>query len=353
MPRSLAFVVALACMLGVVGSAGSAPPATDHYLQTNLASNIPGLANHLDADLVNPWGLCRTATSPWWNSDNGPNKSSLFNASGVPQALVVAVAGAPTGCVAGGIANNFLVAASPTNPALGAASFIFDSEDGAIRAWRGGNTALVTVPAINGSSYKGIAISNAAPGPRLYVANFGAGTVDVFNGAWQPVFDPGQFTDPDLPPKYAPFNVQTIGSRVFVTYGIRGSGGDELDKRAAGIVDVYDLTGVFLHRVATASVLNAPWGLAQAPATGFGDFGGDLLVGNFGDGRIHAYREREDGSWKREGVLSDSAGRPIVIDGLWALQFGNAGNDGTPSTLYFNAGPNDENDGLFGTITHP
>ena len=156
--------------------------------------------------------------------------------------------------------------------------------------------------------------------------------------------------DPALPKGYAPFGIQTIGSRVFVTYGLVGPDGDEIDRPAAGIVDVYDLGGVFLHRVASHGVLNAPWGVAQAPA-GWGKFGGDLLIGNFGDGKIHAFEEMPNGDFKHRGALRGQDGKKLAIDGLWALEFGNAGLNGDPGTLFFTAGPNDENNGLFGTIT--
>jgi uncharacterized protein (TIGR03118 family) len=208
----------------------------------------------------------------------------------------------------------------------------------------------VTVPATPGAEFKGLAISNGPSGARLYATDFGNGRVDVFDGGWHNVTTPGEFVDPGLPKGFAPFGIQTIGSRVFVTYGIQGPDGDEVDKPAAGIVDVYDLDGVFLHRVATRGLLSAPWGLAQAPA-GWGAFGGDLLVGNFGDGRINAFAEQPDGSFEYAGTVRDDSGTKLSIDGLWALEFGNSASNGNPHTLYFTAGPNDEADGLFGSIT--
>src|SRR5262249_6984275 len=156
--------------------------------------------------------------------------------------------------------------------------------------------------------------------------------------------------DPALPAGYVPFGIQTIGSRVFVTYAIQGPEGDEIDKPAAGIVDVYGLDGTFLHRVASHGLLDAPWGVAQAPA-GWGDAAGDLLIGNFGNGRINAFKEQPDGSFLYDGTLRDVEGNKLFIDGLWALEFGNSGSNGDPQTLFFTAGPNDENDGLFGKIT--
>jgi uncharacterized protein (TIGR03118 family) len=140
---------------------------------------------------------------------------------------------------------------------------------------------------------------------------------------------PGAFVDPNLPKGFAPLGIQTIGSRVFVTY---------------------DLNGAFLHCVATRGTLDAPWGIAQAPA-GWGALGGDLLIGNFGNGKIHAFKELGNTDFKKDGALRDASGKKLAIDGLWALEFGNAGANGNPQTLFFTAGPNDENDGLFGTIT--
>ena len=349
----VALAAGLVAALVVAGAAPAAPPGTK-YTVTPLVSNIPGVAPTTDANLQNAWGLCRAATSPWWVADNGSDKTTIYNGSGQLQMIggtpFQGVAGAPTGCVFSGIAGQFLVGTAANPTALGTSNFVFDTEDGTILAWRGGSTAaVVTVPATPGAEFKGLAISNGASGPRLYAADFGTGSVDVFDGGWHKLTLPGAFVDPNLPSGYVPFGIQTIGSRVFVTYGIQ-NGTDELDRPAAGIVDVYDLDGVFLHRVATHGHLNAPWGLAQAPA-GWGAFGGDLLVGNFGDGSINAYAEQPDGSWEFVATMRDSSGKQLTIDGLWALEFGNAGSNGNPQTLYFTAGPNDEADGLFGTIT--
>jgi uncharacterized protein (TIGR03118 family) len=265
-----------------------------------------------------------------------------LNAQGVP--------GAPTGAVFSGIAGQFQVGTTASPTTLGTSNFIFDSEDGTISAWRGGSTAaLVTVPATAGAEFKGLAISNGPSGPRLYATDFGNGRVDVFDGGWNLITPPGAFVDRKLPKGFAPFGIQTIESRVFVTYGIQGSNGDEVDRPGAGIVDAYDLNGTFLQRVASRGPLNAPWGLAQAPSD-WGRASGDLLVGNFGDGKIHAFREDAKGHFRPEGTLRGEDGKKLKIDGLWALEFGNSGLNGDPQTLFFTAGPNDEDDGLFGTI---
>jgi uncharacterized protein (TIGR03118 family) len=314
---------------------------------------VPSLAPVTDPNVQNAWGLARSGGSPWWIADNGTDKTSVYTGAGalfpIGGLTAQTVTGAPTGAVFSGIAGQFRVGTAAAPAALATSNFIFAAEDGTISAWRAAPSALVTVPASPGASYKGLAISNGPSGPRLYAADFGTGTVDVFDGGWNNITTPGEFTDPELPKGFAPFGIQTIGSRVFVTYGIQGPDGDEVDRPAAGIVDVYTLDGVFLHRVATHGNLNAPWGLAQAPA-GWGAFGGDLLVGNFGDGSIHAFKEQPDGSFEYAGSVRDENGKKLVIDGLWALEFGNSGSNGNPQTLYFTAGPNDEADGLFGSI---
>jgi uncharacterized protein (TIGR03118 family) len=322
---------------------------------TNLVSDIPGAAQFPDSQLVNGWGLARSATSPWWVADNGPDPSSshstVYNAAG-SKLLSVSVLGGPTGAVFAGVPGNFLIGTA-TDPTPLAANFVFATENGDLRAWRGGSTALVapTTGIAPGAVFKGLAITPPTAGtPLLYATDFHNAQVDVFNGAWQNVTPPGAFVDPNLPSGYAPFGIQTIGSDVFVTYGKQDADAhDEVDGQGLGFVDEYDLQGNLVARVASSGQLDAPWGLAMAPA-GFGRFGGDLLVGNFGDGHINAYVNGDEG-WHHVGTLRSPDGGRLMIDRLWALEFGNAGNNGDPNTLFFTAGPNDESDGLFGTIT--
>jgi uncharacterized protein (TIGR03118 family) len=342
-PRAL---LVLALVLGAALVAASPLTAAERnsYTVTPLVSDQPGVAPTTDPHLVNAWGLTSSATSPWWVSDNGAQLSTLYNGAGAKQGLEVAVAGGPTGTVFNPTAGFLL-------PTGGKALFIFDSEDGAIRAWNGaqGTTAIVTVPS-TGAIYKGLAIANPSTGPRLYAADFHNARIDVFNGSFGLVPNSG-FEDPALPAGYAPFNVQTIGDRVFVAYAKQDADAeDEVAGQGRGFVDAYDLAGNLLGRVAQHGQLNAPWGLALAPAS-FGRFGGDLLVGNFGDGNINAYEELGNGQFVHRGELRDSNGHKISIDGLWALQFAQGGNNGTPGTLFFTAGPDDESHGLFGTIT--
>jgi uncharacterized protein (TIGR03118 family) len=356
-PRVLVLVsvLSLALVAAAPLPAAPGPPPSDRYMVTPLVSDIPGMAPTLDLNLVNAWGLARSSGSPWWVADNGSDKTTIYNAAGALQSIgghpFQDVPGAPTGAVFSGITGQFQVGTTASPTTLGTSNFIFAAEDGKIRAWRGGSTAaLVTASGEDGAVFKGLAISNGTAGPLLYATDFANGDVDVFNGAWQNVTQPGQFVDPHMKHHYAPFGIQTIGDRVFVTYAKQDPHStDELHGKGRGFVDAYDLTGNFLGRVAQRGPLNAPWGLAWAPA-GFGRFGGDLLVGNFGDGQINAYEEMPNGRFEHRGTLRDADGQKLVIDGLWALEFGNAGSNGTPNDLYFTAGPNDESDGLFGKL---
>jgi uncharacterized protein (TIGR03118 family) len=340
-------LLVLALVLGSAFVAVSPLAAAEKnsYKVTALVSDQVGVAAHTDPNLVNAWGLTASGSSPWWVADNGTDLSTLYRGDGTPQALVVSVAGGPTGTVfnpTGG----FLL------PSGGKALFLFDGEDGIVRGWNGaqGTTAIVVANRSSaGAIYKGLAIADTAAGPRLYAADFHNARIDVFNGSFGLV--PGGFVDPALPAGYAPFNVQTIGNRVFVAYAKQDEDAeDEVAGQGTGFVDAYDLAGNLLARVAQHGQLNAPWGLALAP-DGFSRFAGDLLVGNFGDGQINAYEELANGHFAHRGELRGSDGKPLAIDGLWALRFGNGGNAGPTGTLFFTAGPDEESHGLFGSIT--
>jgi uncharacterized protein (TIGR03118 family) len=350
-----ALAAAVAAVLLAAGAAPAAAPGNS-YTVTRLVSNNPALAPTTDANVQNAWGLARGATTPWWIADNGTAETSVYTGAGVLFQIgglnAQGVPGAPTGAVFSGIAGQFQVGTVANPTALQASNFIFASEDGTISAWRAPPAALVTVNMSSSDAvFKGLAISNGPSGPRLYATDFKNGKVDVFGGGWNLLNLPGAFVDPNLPAKFAPFGIQTIGDRVFVTYAKQQAGSDdEAHGQGLGFVDVYDLDGNLLGRVAQHGQLNAPWGLAMAPAS-FGSFGGDLLVGNFGDGQINAYEELSNGHFEHRGTLRAAGDNKLVIDGLWALEFGNAGFNGNPQTLFFTAGPNDEADGLFGTIT--
>ena len=331
-----------------LAAAAPTPAAQQNYTVTPLVSDgyLPGTI--VDQNLVNAWGLTASGGSPWWVADNGVGKSTLYNGNtGAPQSLVVSVDTNPTGAVFNGT-TGFVVPGTTAR-----AAFIFDTEGGQLLGWNPafGTTAQVA-KTIAGAIYKGLAIGTTAAGaPRLYAANFHAATVDVFDGSFTLVTEPGAFVDPSLPDGYAPFGIQNIAGRIFVSYAKQDADAeDEIAGQGRGFVDEYDTDGHLLQRVAQHGQLNAPWGLALAPAS-FGEFGGDLLVGNFGDGQINAYAPQPDGSFERVGGLRDDSGRQIAIDGLWALEFGNGAAAGPKETLFFTAGPNDENDGLFGKIT--
>jgi len=353
--RSTVVLGVLAAALVAALHATAGPPG-GQYKVTPLVSDLASLAPATDSELVNGWGLARSSTSPWWVADNGPDPSSshstVYNAAG-SKLLSVSVLGGPTGAVFAGVAGNFMIGTATDPTALAPAKFIFATEAGDLRAWQAGSTALVApatgIPAA--AKFKGLAIAQPTTGgPLLYATDFHNAQVDVFNGAWQNVTPQGGFVDPKLPHGYAPFGIQTIGSDVFVTYGKQDAdASDEVDAQGLGFVDEYDLQGNLVARVAQHGQLDAPWGLAMAPAS-FGRFKGDLLVGNFGDGQINAYAAG-NGGWHHAGTLRSTSGGKLVIDRLWALEFGNAGLNGDPNTLFFTAGPNDESDGLFGTIT--
>ena len=342
MIRSLVATVALFVALATTASA----QVPNSYVVHNLASNVPGLAANTNPDVVNAWGLDASATSPWWIADNGTDLSTVHTPTGAALGLRPTVAGGPTGLVA-----NTTPASFPVNGAR--ASFLFSSEDGVIRAWRGGMAEAGAVADRSGvgAIYKGLAI--AANPDRLYATDFHNARVDVFDGSFNLVSAPGAFTDPDLPSGFAPFGIQNVGGTIVVTFAKQDDAAeDEVQGQALGIVDAFDPAGNLLTRIGTRGQLNAPWGIAQAPATGFGRFSGDLLIGNFGDGEITAFGRDENGDWGPRGQLRGADHRPLAVDGLWALEFGHgAPNNGPLDTLFFTAGPNDEEDGLFGTIT--
>jgi uncharacterized protein (TIGR03118 family) len=345
----LGAAVLVVTLLGAPALAGRLTAKTDNdYAVHRLVSDVPGLAEHVDPNLVNGWGLGALPTSPWWVSDNGTDKSTLYTADGTMVPLVVGVAGGPTGLVANP-GTNFVVT---ENGKSGVARFLFDTERGQILGWSpdvATDHAVVAADLKDGAIYKGLAISSAAD--MLYAADFHNGRVDVFDGNFMPVKNPGAFEDPSLPAGYAPFGIQNVGGEILVSYAKQDADReDEIAGPGRGFVDAYDQSGVFLERIASHGALNAPWGLAMAPPT-FGAFGGDLLVGNFGDGRINAY-ERGSAGWFHAGKLRNHAGTPISIDGLWALEFGLGNpNNGPTRRLFFTAGPGDEKHGLFGSIT--
>ncbi len=339
------------------------------YTQTNLVTDDQSVvtASFTDPALVNPWGVAFSATGPFWISDAGTGLSTLYNGVGLPQALIVAIPTAPNspvGTIAaptGQVFNatpNFKI--SSTGPSLtgNPAAFIFATEDGTISAWSASINRTQAILAIDNSStgavYKGLALA----GDFLYAANFHDSTIDVFDKEFNAV---GSFTDPSAPEGFAPFNIQNLNGTLYVTFA-KQQGPDNRDDEAGrgnGFIDVFnpqavaDPTTHGFSRFASGTAaggqitsLNSPWGLALAPSN-FGKFSNDLLVGNFGNGLIDAFNPD---TGRFEGILRDAQGKPIQIDGLWALTFGNGGAAGQPNELFFTAGIEDEQHGLFGKL---
>ena len=324
---------------------------SDDYQQVNLVSDLPGVALLQDTNLVNAWGMSFSATSPFWISDNGSGLSTLYAVTNdmdgvvhvVKQGLQVTIPGdgTPTGQLFSG------TTAFHTN------LFIFASEDGTISGWRGslGTTAEVLV-ARSTAVYKGITLTSSNGEPILLAANFAEGTLDAYDTNLTLL---AQFADPRAPAGYAPFNVQSLNGMVFVTFAKQDAAKHDDDPgRGHGLIDVFNPeTGTF-HRLATGSdaggklrEINSPWGLALSP-TNFGAHADQLLVGNFGSGTIMSF----DADGKFGGLLEGTDHeKPIVIDGLWGLAFGNGGKAGVPGTLYFTAGPAGESHGLFGSLS--
>src|SRR4051794_39850055 len=351
---------------GVVASLGSGiQPAEAEYIQTNLVSNIQDLATLTVPLLVNPWGISRSPTSPFWTSNQGTNTSTLFAVTGSTNVSQVQVA--PNGFVAipttpigsptpigpqgpTGQVNNTNTASFQLTPGDSSTSsrFIFANLNGTISGWAGGaaSTPEVTTP---GAVYTGLAINTA--GNRLYAANSaGLGSINVFDSSFAPVSIPGGFTDPNPPVGYVPFNVEDINGKIYVTYAPSGLPAQRGATSGQGFVSVFDENGVFQQRLISGSELAAPWGLALAPS-GFGQFGGDLLVGNFSfvESEINAF-DPVTGAFK--GSIPINVGTGNTPGGLWDLIFGSgAGNGGDANTLYFADGINGETAGLFGAIS--
>jgi len=339
------------------------------YVQRNLVSDGAVPAEHVDTNLVNAWGITHRGASPWWVSDNGKGVATIYNGEGVAQfgtpPLVVSVTGAgggsaaPTGVVAN-TGTNFVVS---SGGAQGPAFFIFASEDGTISGWNPNvpppippaTRSTVTILTVDNSSpnplggavYKGLAIASTPSGDRLYATNFRGAAVDVFDGAFASVSTSGGFLDSNIPAGYAPFGIRAIDDTIYVTYALQDAAKhDDVAGKHHGFVNAFTTDGVLLRRVASGVKLDSPWGLAMAPAAGFGRISGKLLVGNFGDGHIIGYSIGADDG----GAYLTGKGGRITIHGLWGLGFGNGAAAGPTNVLFFAAGPNDESDGLFGRI---
>jgi len=359
----LSILLLTALILMTIPRHATTAPRNNIYIEHGLVSDLHPHAEHLDPNLVNPWGIASGPATPFWVSDNGTGVSTLYDTAGNPfpvgNPLVVTIPpplggtppAAPTGVVFNGSTTSLLLA--PGAPAL----FIFATEDGTISGWNLSvdlhNAILKATTA--GAVYKGLAIGNNGSGNFLYATNFSAGTIDVFNGTFGQTSLAGSFSDAALAAAgFAPFGIRNIHNTLYVTYAKR-AGKDDVAGPGNGYVDVFDLNGNFVQRLISKAVLNSPWGLTLATAN-FGDLSNTLLVGNFGDGTINAF---DLATGAPRGTILEPSGRPMVIQGLWGLLFGNGGLGGELGVLYFTAGiPGDgevEDHGLFGQIRpqHP
>jgi uncharacterized protein (TIGR03118 family) len=346
----------LACAIAALALAGAADSwASDFYKQRNLVSDTNMIrAEHHDPHLVNAWGLAFNPYGVAWVADNHTGFSTLYDGDGNPQSLVVTIpgvnkeAGSPTGTVFyGGM--GFVVS---KGGASGPARFLFVNEDGGISGWAPTVDPTHAVRVIDNSAghaiYKGVTITGNGKGHMLYATDFHNGKVDVYDATFKPVNLGGNaFRDHNLPSGYAPFGIQAINGDIYITYAKQDDEReDDVRGRGFGFIDVFDPDGHLLRRFASNGALNAPWGLAVAPAS-FGKFSNRLLVGNFGDGTINAY-DIDSGRWV--GRLKGPDRRPIRIEGLWGIAFGNGVNNQPIDTLFFTAGPGDENHGLYGRL---
>jgi len=349
----------------------------NRYVVTNVTADLSGMAQHTDPVLQNAWGVAFTpGASPFWIADNATGCSTLYDGQGAIAAALQVKLPLPGGSVPA-TACQHADPQNPPNPTLATptglvwnptttflvpnttspATFIFDTEDGTIAAWAGGLTppdqAVLAVDNSPGAVYKGLVFGTNVHGVFLFATNFRAGTIDVFAPNGSAGFRPatpqeidGSFTDPTMPAGFAPFGIQNVNGDLFVTYARQDAAKhDDVAGPGHGFVDIFDTDGHLLRRFASRGALNSPWGVARA-SFAFGRFSGDILVGNFGNGHINAF----DSDGNLLGTLKDSQGRPVVIDGLWTLTLG-GGRNSSADTLYFTAGPNDETDGVFGTIT--
>ncbi|MBO0771968.1 MAG: TIGR03118 family protein [Actinobacteria bacterium] len=354
-----AMIMTAGTLAAMVPGAAAASGHATAYQQVNLVSDQPGVAPLTDPDLVNAWGLAASPGtdtapgSPMWVADNGSDKATLYagaTSTSVSKAsLVVNVTGtAPTGEVFNTSGSGFTV--SDNQGHSGSSLFLFDTENGTIDGWNPAIGAATEVARDNGANavYKGLALAQASDGKTyLYATNFRSGRVEAYDSSFTPVELPGGlFVDPRLPAGYGPFGIAEINGLLYVTFAKQDATlHDDVAGQGNGFVDVFTNDGAFVRRLVTRGALDSPWGLALAPA-GFGQFGGDLLVGNFGNGHINVYSPV---TGAHLGQLRQGDGHPIVIDGLWGLRFGN-GNAAKTSELVFSAGPDEESHGLLGKI---
>jgi uncharacterized protein (TIGR03118 family) len=331
---------------------------TTSYVQTNLVTSMKSLKAKIhDKNLLNPWGLVQGPT-PFWISDNNAGVSTLYDGKGrivdvskkspfvvtIPPPAMSTGAAAPAGIVFNGTPGDFT-----------GDLFIFSAEDGTISGWQPAdgadavrhvdNSAVPTMA--NGAVYKGLAIATVSGHQMIYATNFRSGNIDVFDASYNPVTLTGTFTDPNPIAGFAPFGITLFGSsNLWITYAMQDAARhDPVHQVGAGYIDIFSTEGVFEARFATGGKLNAPWGMVLTPQS-FGPLGGNFWIGNFGDGNINAF----DLMGTNVGQPMDAKGKPLNVDGLWALVFGNGSNNASTSSLYFTAGPRMESEGIFGKI---
>lgn len=356
-------VIALAAVgpwgCGDDNSNGGTPNGTA-VRQTNLVSDVSGTAPTTDSRLVNAWGIARSATGPFWVANNHSGTSTLYNGSGQPfpvgQPLVVTVpppggsapgtAASPTGLVFNATTDFVVTEAAKS----GASTFIFATEDGTLSGWNqtvDAGAAILTVDnSATGAIYKGLALATNGSANFLYATDFHRGHVDVFDNSFAPAHLSGSFSDPNIPAGFAPFGIATINGNLWVTYAKQDENQeDDVKAPGNGYVNIFNPNGGLVRRFVSQGALNSPWGMVLAPA-GFGNLGGTVLIGNFGDGHINAF---DPSNGAARGQLTDGH-NPIAIDGLWGLEFGNGATAGDTNTLFFTAGPSGEDHGLFGML---
>jgi uncharacterized protein (TIGR03118 family) len=334
-----------------------------NYSQTNLISDIPGLARFTDSNLSNPWSISFSQSGPFWLADNNAGVSTMYNGEGqafplnAPFAVTMgrtagdpAQTDSPTGTVFNG-GTGFVISKDGNSAP---SRFLFATEEGTIFGWNPGVDITHALLAVDNSAlpgagvvYTGLAIATNTQGTFLYAANFRTGAIDIFDQNFQPVAVRGAFVDPNLPQGFVPFNIQAVGTSLYVTYtGKNGGRYDSGTGPGDGYVDLFDSQGKLLRRLVSQGPLDVPWGVAVAPGN-FGDYSNDVLIGNFGDGRVNAF-DSQSGAFL--GPLLDPAGQPLFIPELWDLKFGNDANGGKSDTLYFTAGIGHEEHGLFGSL---
>lgn len=343
----LAKILAVPTLALILGVASPLRADDSVYERKNLVSDQPGVAANTDPHLKNAWGIAFNPNALVWVANAGTGTSTLYDGAGTPSTLVVAVPdGNPTGIVFNG-SNDFAVGGNPGR-------FIFATESGTLAAWAPPPSAPPPTTAVTvrdnsatGAIYKGLALAANGAGRFLYATDFHNNKIDVFDKEFKPVALSGSFADPALPPGFAPFGIQNLNGDLYVTYARQDDNReDDVAGRGLGFVDVFDADGHLVRRLVARGALNAPWGLALAPAS-FGKFGNRLLVGNFGDGRINAY---DLATGRFRGQLQGADRRPLQIDGLWGLSFGNGVQNQPTRALFFTAGPDDEAHGLYGRI---